>query len=77
MPSMGMPLPAVQHDYRKAIYGEIVVFYEIAVHFSRFKLVVYGRGKPLPYAHNALFLRKIIILQRALFHTCIVSKNSV
>ena len=47
MPFMGMPLPAVQHDYKKKMYGEIVVFYEITVHFLQFKLAMGGRGKPL------------------------------
>ena len=28
-----LPLPAVQRNYYKAMYGEIVAFYEIAVHF--------------------------------------------
>ena len=32
------------------MYGEIVVFYEIAVHFCIFNISVRGRGKPLPYA---------------------------
>ena len=33
VPSMGMPLPTVQRNHYKAMYGEIVAFYEIAVHF--------------------------------------------
>ncbi len=47
MPFMGMPLPAVQHDYKKKMYGEIVVFYEITVHFLQFKLAMGGRGIPI------------------------------
>ncbi len=29
-----LPLPAVQHNHYKTMYGENVAFYEIAVHFS-------------------------------------------
>ena len=37
------------------MYGEIVIFYEIAVHFCIFNISVRGRGKPLPYACGVLF----------------------
>ena len=36
VPFMGMLLPAVQHNHKKTMYGEIVALYEIAVHFSWF-----------------------------------------
>ena len=37
------------------MYGEIVIFYEIAVHFCIFNISVRGRGKPLPYTLNRGF----------------------
>ena len=45
-----MPLPAVQDNDHKKMYGEFVVFYEIAVLFSYWNFSPLGRGKPLPYA---------------------------
>ena len=57
VPFMGMPLPAVQHNYKKEMYGEIAVFYEIAVHFPQFKLVVRGRLKPLSYSREVSHLQ--------------------
>ena len=33
MPLVGMPLPAEQRNIFKAMYGEIVIIHEIAVHF--------------------------------------------
>ena len=57
VPFMGMPLPAVQHNNKKEMYGEIAVFYEIAVHFPQFKLVVRGRLKPLSYSREVSHLQ--------------------
>ena len=31
------------------MYGEIVTFYEFAVHFCDINISARGRGKPLPY----------------------------
>ena len=42
-----MPLPAVQHNHYKTMYGENVAFYEIAVNNKKFKFVVCGRGIPI------------------------------
>ena len=37
------------------MYGEIVAFYEIAVHFCNFNISPRGRGKPLPYGRRGHF----------------------
>ena len=40
------------------MYGEIVFFYEIAVHFLSFKFAVRGRGKPLPYGVHGQIMQE-------------------
>ena len=37
------------------MYGEIAIYYEIAVHFYNFNIPARGRGKPLPYDSEGLF----------------------